>query len=199
MSTVIDHPVTSSTDVEPTHRGSVVILPGRGESPEAYDRLSVVLGWAGYDVVALTASDVDEAAERLRELATGDRRFPRVVLGADTGAISAVRLARTPGIAVDAVVLLGLPGPSERGDIDDGPPAVPSLVLHGELDRRSPSLSARALTATWPSARFITVADSGHDVLHDVHQRSVAVEITQFLETLRVGKHPLRVSIRSTW
>lgn len=197
MSTVIEHPVPRAHELD-AHRGSVVILPGRGESPAAYDRLSVVLGWAGYDVVMLAASDVDEATERLRVLAEEDRRYPRVVLGADTGAISALRLVRTPGIAVDAAVLLGLPGPSERGDIDDGPGTVPSLVLHGELDRVSPSLSARALTAKWSHARFITVADTGHDVLHDVHHRSVAVEITQFLETLRVGKHPLRVSIRST-
>lgn len=182
----------------PSHRGTVAILPGRGETPDAYEDLGTVLTWAGYDAAVLAATDVDSAAASLRELAE-DRSYPRVLLGADTGAVSAVRLARTSGIAVDALVLAGLPGPAERGDLDAGPGSVPTLVLHGEQDLQSPSLVARALAARWAQARFITVADSGHDVLHDVHYRSVAVEIAQFLETLRVGKHPLRVSIRSTW
>lgn len=180
-------------------RGSVLILPGRSEGATAYDRVGAALAWAGYEVRSLGAgADVDEAAAALGDL-TIDRCYPRVVLGSDIGALTAIRLARTPGVALDAVVLAGLPGPLDRGDTDAGPGTVATLVVHGELDRESPSLAARSLTAGWLATRFITVADSGHDVLHGIHHRSVALEITQFLETVRAGKHPLRVSIRSTW
>ncbi|WAL68869.1 hypothetical protein ORV05_14230 [Amycolatopsis cynarae] len=81
----------------------------------------------------------------------------------------------------------------------DPPSWVPTLVLHGEADLLSPSLPLRQRVVGRPRLRFVTVAASGHDVLHDTHERSVAAEILQFLERFRAGGEAvLRPSIRST-
>ncbi|MDV6011760.1 alpha/beta hydrolase [Haloechinothrix sp. LS1_15] len=192
--------VTASWSPSNEHRrGSVLILPALADTAAAYDGIGAILAGAGYDVCALAeGDDIDTAVTVLGRLPV-DRRIPRVVLGSDTGAVTAIRMARTPGISLDALVLAGLPGPLNRRDIEAGPGAVPALVVHGALDGEAPSLEARSLTAYWKAARFVTVADSAHDVLHGPHHRSVALEVTQFLETVRTGKNPLRVSIRSTW
>ncbi|TAK68698.1 MAG: hypothetical protein EPO13_10305 [Actinomycetota bacterium] len=63
---------------------------------------------------------------------------------------------------------------------------VPILVLHGEQDQISPWRDAVALARTWPTARAVTVADGRHDVLNDLAHRSVAAEIVQLLERLRL-------------
>lgn len=96
-------------------RGTVVVLAGRGETPEVYERLGRRLAADAYRVVAV---DDDPAAAGTVEALLADPALPapRVLLGSDAGALTAVRVARrlaassadgTP--ALDGVVLAGLP------------------------------------------------------------------------------------------
>ncbi|GGK84482.1 alpha/beta hydrolase [Streptomyces flaveus] len=93
-------------------RGTLVLLPGRGEHGGVYERFGRRIATDGYRVRALgdAALDpdtvLDEAAKLLRDETLPG---PRVLVGADTGALYAAQLAAhgTPG--VDALVLAGLP------------------------------------------------------------------------------------------
>jgi alpha-beta hydrolase superfamily lysophospholipase len=187
-----------------TVRGTVVLLPGRGEHPALYARLGARLAFDGYRVTADAADTTGPA--------------PVVLLGHDTGAVRALDLATRSRIA--AVVASGLPLGGSGGwadeldartacpvhrallDGDDrferdalresapGPvaePAVPVLVLHGEADQVAAPEAARAYTAKLPQGRFVLVGGGRHDVLNDVDHRSVAAEVVQFLEWLRAG------------
>lgn len=63
--------------------------------------------------------------------------------------------------------------------------AVPTLVIHGGDDPIVPAAHAKAHLAGTGS-EFVTVQGGLHDVLNDVHHRSVAGAIVQFLERLRL-------------
>lgn len=83
-------------------RGTVLIFPGRGEDAGAYWRLGPRLAYDAYRVVVvdpLTALDALRDADAV----------PVVVLGSDTGAVSALEFARAHPGAVSAAVVAGLP------------------------------------------------------------------------------------------
>jgi len=61
-------------------------------------------------------------------------------------------------------------------------PAVPTLVLHGEVDPIAPVEAVRALTAD-----VAVVRDGVHDVLNDQFHRIVAARIVTFLEGVAKG------------
>lgn len=74
-------------------------------------------------------------------------------------------------------------------DIDpvwpEGAAALPVLAIHGAADAIAPLDDATALLAGW-HAEIVVVAGGLHDVLNDVAHRSVAAEIVQLLERLRL-------------
>ncbi|MEU7790333.1 alpha/beta hydrolase [Amycolatopsis sp. NPDC049159] len=202
-------PASWSPPASAAVRGTVLVLPGRGEHAGTYPRLGARLAFDGYRV---TVPDPGVPVK----VAAGPG--PVVLLGHDTGATRALELAST--LPVAAVVASGLPLGAPRGwedeldartacpvhrallESDDrfargelGEPArtssarppVPVLVLHGEADRVADAEAARAYAANLPDARFVLVSGGRHDVLNDVDHRSVAAEIVQFLEWLRAG------------
>ena len=67
---------------------------------------------------------------------------------------------------------------------------VPVLVVHGGADVLSPVANVLAVTSALPGARVVVVNDGRHDILNDVSHRSVAAEIVQFLERLRLPGTP---------
>lgn len=106
----------------PAARGTLVVLVGRGETAEVYERLGRRVAADGYRVVAVgEPRPAPQAVTAL--LAT--LPAPHVVLGADAGALAAVRVARTG--EVDAVVLAG--APTSAG--------VRGLTWQAELDART--------------------------------------------------------------
>jgi alpha-beta hydrolase superfamily lysophospholipase len=109
-------------------RGTVVVVPGRGETQAVYARLARRLAADSYQVRVIEppAVDPDRVPDAICHLArtiAGERDHgaapPFVLLGADTGAllIAAVLASDVPGTAPpapDAVVLAGLPGREPR-------------------------------------------------------------------------------------
>ena len=113
-------------------RGTVIVVPGRGERPGVYERFGRRLAADAYRVraVASPTDHADLAARQIREaLATGPA--PVVLAGSDTGALFAVALVasgRLPETA--ALVLAGLP----VADADD---AAASSSWDAELEART--------------------------------------------------------------
>jgi len=89
-----------------TPRGTVVLLPGRGEHAGVYERFGLRLSADGYLVTALATSpeSTEEAAHRLAELVADDPPVPIVLIGSDIGALHALTLGGST-----AVVAAGAP------------------------------------------------------------------------------------------
>ncbi|ONH54098.1 alpha/beta hydrolase [Frankia sp. CcI49] len=245
-------------------RGTVLIVPGRGESPAVYRRFGARVASDTYRVRATEAPVLDPAdpiasleviAKQLAEAAAGvgdEPTRPLVAVGSDTGAVALAALAALAaggqrGVSdvwrPDALVLAGLPGygahatggwddelnarthcPVHRGVLSDDPAVqrgslgdvvpdalldlaygstatLPQLLLVGDddpvADREALSRAAKAL----PNARLTVVRGAHHDVLNDVHHRSVSAEVVTFLEALRnePALSPIIVTEASRW
>lgn len=95
-------------------RGTVVVLPGRGERPGLYERFGRRLAADAYRVrvVGDATSDVDAVGVGVKALVEeADRPGPVVLVGSDTGALLALRLVALGSVTVDGLVLAGLPAP----------------------------------------------------------------------------------------
>jgi alpha-beta hydrolase superfamily lysophospholipase len=112
----VDQHVPVLTWIEPEGiacRGTVVVIPGRGEQPAHYERFGRRIAADGYRVHAVadpTADPALTASQVSDQLADFGTPGPRVLAGSDTGALFAAGLAgagQVPGL--DALVLAGLP------------------------------------------------------------------------------------------
>jgi alpha-beta hydrolase superfamily lysophospholipase len=208
--------MTQWTLPEAVPRGSVVVIPGRGEGPGVYERLARRLVFDGYRVAITEGQDPREA------LGTSVPGIPIVIIGSDTGALAALRAAQDP--RVDGIVLAGLiageaGAPTDwdgevrarsacplhaavmehgirRGTLSEKAQRatrndlaglrVPALAVHGADDVISPMGAVLPLLEAAPEIETVVVAGGLHDVLNDVAHRSVAAAIVQFLERLRI-------------
>ena len=113
-------------------RGTVVVIPGRGELPAVYERFGRRLAGDAYRVrvVADPVLDAELARAQVSSLlADPSLPAPRVLAGSDTGALFAITLARSGlGAAVDALLLAGLPAAPQAG---------PAASWEEELDART--------------------------------------------------------------
>jgi pimeloyl-ACP methyl ester carboxylesterase len=105
-------PTPALTFLEPTKlapRGTLVVIPGRGEQPEVYRRFGTRIAVDAYRVHVVDDPTVDEGRVR-RQVAEASAGAvgPVVLAGLDAGALFAARLA-TDGAHVDALILAGLP------------------------------------------------------------------------------------------
>ncbi|MFE4370735.1 alpha/beta hydrolase [Streptomyces sp. NPDC056835] len=92
-------------------RGTLLILPGRGEHPLVYERFGRRLSADGYVVHALdTAPEdrTDAVLARAAEAAGPDLAVPVVLVGSDTGALQALHAAAAdPRLPVEGIVIAG--------------------------------------------------------------------------------------------
>ncbi|MFC5950476.1 lysophospholipase [Pseudonocardia lutea] len=105
-------------------RGTLVVVPGRGEHAGVYERFGRRVAADGYRVWAVSDPTVDEARARsqiraLLESVPSDEPGetgppPRVLVGSDTGALFAAALAAEGTAGIDALVLAGLPTADAR-------------------------------------------------------------------------------------
>jgi alpha-beta hydrolase superfamily lysophospholipase len=143
MTLVDQHlPVLSWTEPEGIAvRGTLVLIPGRGEQPAHYERFGRRIAADGYRVHAVTDPTQDAAftVSQVTDQLTGPGRpGPRVLAGSDTGALFAAGLAasgQVPGI--DALVLAGLPAAGAGPGHDPG-------SWDDELDTRTACSAHRA-------------------------------------------------------
>ncbi|WP_329280772.1 alpha/beta hydrolase [Streptomyces sp. NBC_01451] len=92
-------------------RGTLIVLPGRGEHGGVYERFGRRLAFDAYRVRALGDASADPAVldEAAKLLADESLPGPKILVGSDTGARYAVRLAAEHPAGVDALILAGLP------------------------------------------------------------------------------------------
>jgi alpha-beta hydrolase superfamily lysophospholipase len=102
-------------------RGTVVVLPGRGEDATVYERLGLRLSFDAYRVRVLDdpADDPAAATAAVKTLLADDPPAPHVLLGSDTGALFAALLVAEHTVTVDGLVLAGLPVTPHRGEAPD--------------------------------------------------------------------------------
>lgn len=95
-------------------RGTLVLIPGRGESPELYERFGRRISSDGYRVHAVVDPVADAALATSQVLAVAAEVRPYVLVGSDAGALFAAGLVASGRVTgADAVVLAGLPGRPE--------------------------------------------------------------------------------------
>lgn len=202
-------------------RGAVIVLPGRGDDPSFYRRLSARLASDGFATAVATVPIVSTAD--VTQVARTSTDGILAIIGVDTsaGLLAAALVEHGLERAPDGVIFAGTATgdsappvaeeelaarsacPVHRRVVEEagasplaastvapswpeGHARVPVLALHGAADTISPIRDVIPLLASW-DAELVTVSGGLHDVLNDVHHRSIAAEIVQFLERLRVG------------
>jgi alpha-beta hydrolase superfamily lysophospholipase len=117
-------------------RGTAVVLPGRGEDADVYERLGRRLAADGYVVQVLGSNEVstaDAIASAVGQLVS-EAVAPVVLIGSDTGSLQALGLLADSGLA--AAVLAGVPA---------GGATVPDVESwDAELDARTACPAHRA-------------------------------------------------------
>ena len=156
-------------------RGTVVVLPGRGEHGGVYERFGRRLAFDAYAVHALDVS-ADDPLEAVREQVASlakEAAGPLVLAGSDTGALHVLRVALDGSVPVGGLIVSGLP--SVDIDVDAA-----GIGWEQELEIRTacPTHRARltddaefergALAASVPSPLAGVLADSALDALGGV-------------------------------
>jgi alpha-beta hydrolase superfamily lysophospholipase len=96
-------------------RGTLIVAAGRGETPDAYARFGRRIAADGYRVRVLADVTTDVAASTAaagKLLVDDALPGPKVVVGSDTGALFALRLAAQSAPGLDALILAGIPVPA---------------------------------------------------------------------------------------
>jgi alpha-beta hydrolase superfamily lysophospholipase len=111
--TVTTERATAANWAEPdgvAPRGTLIVIPGRGEGPELYERFGRRIAGDAYRVHAVADPVADPALATSQVLAITAEVRPYVLVGSDTGALFAAGLIASGQVTgVDAVVLAGLP------------------------------------------------------------------------------------------
>jgi alpha-beta hydrolase superfamily lysophospholipase len=156
-------------------RGTVVVVPGRGESPLSYARFGRRLAADAYHVRIVTAPSVpaDDPATALSSLdaaitaATPDAVRPLVLAGSDTGAALLAALIGA-GFAADAVVLAGLPGHDRQhtGEWEDELDARSHCPVHRGVLTDDAAVTRGALATAVPAGLLDAAHGSASAVPH---------------------------------
>ncbi|MEV0040918.1 alpha/beta fold hydrolase [Streptomyces sp. NPDC050804] len=107
-------------------RGTLLLLPGRGEHPLVYERFGRRLSADGYVVHALDTTpddNAEEILERAADAAGPEPVGPVVLVGSDTGALQALHtaVAAGPRLPVGGVVVAGAAPATEVAEPRPGP------------------------------------------------------------------------------
>jgi alpha-beta hydrolase superfamily lysophospholipase len=117
-------------------RGTLLVIPGRGEQEEVYKRFGSRIAADAYRVEVLSDPTADPDATRAeiaRRLQALDAVHPLVLVGSDTGALFAAGLLANDELsAVAGLILAGLPVGS-----DAAPAATAAGSWDEELDART--------------------------------------------------------------
>jgi alpha-beta hydrolase superfamily lysophospholipase len=134
-------------------RGTLIVVPGRGEHPAVYERFGRRISADAYRVrvVADPTADEDLARTQIADLlADMNLPAPRVLVGSDAGALFAAALVIEETVAVGALILVGLP-------VAHGDAAASDWA--GELDQRTACPTHRARLENDPLLRRGALSD----------------------------------------
>lgn len=136
-----------------TPRGTLVVLPGRGETDASYARFGKRLSADAYKVRVVAVDLDDLTATRVRVeklLADESLPSPKVLVGADTGATLAATLVGE--VAADAAVIAGvaLPGSTADGSWEDQVEARTACPVHRSVLDADVLLDREALDRPLP-------------------------------------------------
>src|SRR5580693_8811197 len=130
-------------------RGTLIVIPGRGEGPELYERFGRRIAADAYRVQAVADPVADPALTTSQVLAITAEVRPYVLVGSDTGALFAAGLVASGQVTgLDAVVL---PGCRRRRRSRPGPAGgARNRPIRGRRSwRRGPP--ARPIAGGWPA------------------------------------------------
>jgi pimeloyl-ACP methyl ester carboxylesterase len=111
----------------PIVRGTVIVLPGRGEHAGVYERFGRRLAYDAYAVHAISVGPDDDAADLRDQIAAlaAEAVAPVILAGSDTGALHALALVVEAKVDVEGLLLAATPGASATSSAFDalaGPP-----------------------------------------------------------------------------
>ncbi|WP_043664945.1 alpha/beta hydrolase [Streptomyces xylophagus] len=164
-------------------RGTILVVPGRGETRATYARFGRRLAADAYRVRVIDAPDLDtedltaltaRLTAAAEDTATeGGVVRPLVLIGADSGAAAvAAPLGQAPDAQPDAVVLAGLPGQV---------PAVTAGTWDEELDVRTSCPAHRGALTEDPEVRRGSLDDAIPEAVLTAAYDSEAAVPTLFL------------------
>jgi alpha-beta hydrolase superfamily lysophospholipase len=150
-----------------TPRGTLVVLPGRGETPASYERFGKRLSADAYRVrlVPVSLDRLDDVTDTVGKLLADESLpSPKVLVGTDSGATLAALLAAE--LPVDAVVLAGLALPSSAGvgSWEDEVAARTACPVHTRVITSDDSFERGALNQPLPW-ESVSLAPSGKPTL----------------------------------
>ncbi|MFE7722740.1 alpha/beta hydrolase [Nocardia rhizosphaerihabitans] len=177
----------------------VVLLHGLGQQSADYHRFSRFLNryaievW-GIDHIGhgLSEGDVD-GLPSVDELATSalqlisiaqsaNAAIPLALVGHSLGAGTALIAMRSTSSAAQHISSVALTGTPERAHTLSVPaPEVPTLVLHGQDDRRAPIDPIRSWCTGRQTVTLREFPDAGHDLLHEPIHLAVSTAIVDFV------------------
>ena len=153
-------------------RGTLVLLPGRGEHPGVYERFGRRLAADAYVVHVLdqvAEPDQQAVVAEIARLAAGGPA-PLVLAGSDTGALRALAAAVDPSLRIDALLLAGTALAADGASIaawEDELTARTACPTHrGRLDA-DPGFGRGTLAEPVPAA-FTQAADQAAQQLGDL-------------------------------
>ncbi|MFT4286179.1 alpha/beta hydrolase [Nocardioides sp.] len=152
-------------------RGTLIVLTGRGETAASYGRLGRRLSADAYRVrvVEVSLDDLDTARKQVEALLDdAELPAPKVLVGSDTGATYAARLAGELA-AVDAAVLAGLALPESvvtATGWDDELEARTGCPTHRRIITEDDSFERGALSTPVPADWNVTAPGKPVLVLH---------------------------------
>lgn len=141
----------------PVVRGTIILLPGRGEHAGVYERFGRRLAFDAYAVHALSiAPDADPAALRDQVAAiAADAVAPIVLAGSDTGALHALALVVEGKVDVEGLLLAATPGASTSSETSSASSAYDDPADAPEWDEEL------LLRSSCPTHRNRLTEDSG--------------------------------------
>jgi alpha-beta hydrolase superfamily lysophospholipase len=136
-----------------TPRGTLIVLPGRGETTASYERFGRRLSSDAYKVrlVPVALGDLEDVTDTVGKLLADESLpGPKVLVGSDSGATLAALLA--PELPVDAAVLAGLALPSSAGvgSWDDEVAARTACPVHTRVINEDTAFERGALNEPLP-------------------------------------------------
>ena len=105
----------------PIVRGTVIVLPGRGEHAGVYERFGRRLAYDAYAVHAISVGPDDDAAAVRDQVAAlaAEAVAPVILAGSDTGALHALALVVEAKVDVEGLLLAATPGASAASSAFD--------------------------------------------------------------------------------